>query len=221
MQVTTRYLCLSGTLLGWAAESSCIFCTNVAAVADKHLAEIKGGFGICSPWYGTGHTTRSSAWTQTNAHQMSCARSWDHLFWKKKKGYTTPLFSINRWGGAGCPLLRRRVRRQCHPLQSSHPEHSVLQLFSGAGWEAWSQHLSNVFQHRVYVELSLYIGFSQEALDLCCRVVYLQGPFHAFLIPELGSYVRSPSNSLFMQSYSKGKKQEKVVAIPLTPGQAE
>lgn len=207
MQVTTRYLCLSGTLLGWAAESSCVFCTNVAAVADKHLAEIKGGFGICSPWYGTGHTTRWSAWTQTNARQMSRARSWDHLLWKKRRDILLPCFLSTDGVVQGALCYARECAGSaipCSPPTPSTQCSSCFQVQDGKRGVNICQTFSNT---GFMSSLLCTLDFHRKRRIFAAGVVYLQGPSHAFLIPELGSYVRSPSNSLFMQSYSKGKKK--------------
>lgn len=156
MQMATRYLCLSGTLLGQAAESSCIFCINVSAVTDKHLTEIKDSLRGCSPWYSTGHTLIYLN-SEKCISNVLCQELRSSVL--KKKGYTTPLFSINKGGGAKCPLLHKRVHRQCHPLQATYPEHQMPQLFRATGREVWSQDLSNIFRHRVYVKLSLYLEF--------------------------------------------------------------
>lgn len=131
MQMGTRHLCLSGTHLGPAAERSRIFCINAVAVADRHLMEIMWRLGVCGLWYSTAACW--SAWSQGSEKrsQMLCARSWDHLFWKKK-GYTTPLFSINKDDGARWPRLRKKVQRQWDLLQPTHPEYQIVQLFWAA-----------------------------------------------------------------------------------------
>ena len=71
MQTATRYLCLSGTHLGPAAERSCIFCINAVAVADRHLIEITWRLMVCGPWYST--ATSWSTWTQGSEKRTSNA----------------------------------------------------------------------------------------------------------------------------------------------------
>lgn len=105
MQTDTRYLYLSGTHLGPAAECSCIFCINAEAAADRHLLRECGGSGSVVSGRAQPHVDLFELRAVRNAVKYSVPGA--EIICFVKQGYTTPLFSVNKDHSARWPLLHK------------------------------------------------------------------------------------------------------------------
>lgn len=134
---------------------------------------------------------------------IKCSMPGVEIICFEKKGYTTPLFSINKDGGARWPLLCKGAQRQWDLLQPIHPEYQMVQLFWAAEWcgDMSCQTFSMTGCRSSFL---CVLTSSRKHCFFVSGLVCLQGPSHEFPIPQLGRHVRFPLNSV-TQGYSTGK----------------
>lgn len=172
MQTDTRYLYLSGTHLGPAAECSCIFCINAVAAADRHLPRECGGSGSVVSGRAQPHVDLFELRAVRNAVKYSVPGA--EIICFVKQGYTTPLFSVNKDDGARWPLLHGyNDNGICCRLPPRIPSCTVVLSCR----MVWSHVFSNVFRDRVYVKFSSCLDFQYKALLLSFRGGLYSGSF--------------------------------------------
>lgn len=217
MQTAIRYLCVSGTHPGPAAERSRIFCINAIAAADRYLTGIMWRLRVCGPWYRT--ATCWSTWTLGSEKHTSSMLGVEIICFEIK-GYTTPLFSINKCDGTEWPLqIKSAAMMEAAAAAAAYKLRVPNGLVVLNCWAIWSHILSNLFWRSVWAKFNFCLYFELEVQFFCFRGSSSSESLLWVSDSQDGktcTFSIKLSLTDFMQTDTR-EKQGRVVVISLTP----